>query len=484
MTTNNKKEILWTAKEAVEATGGEATHDFAATGISIDTRTLKKGQAFLALKGEKLDGHDYVEAAFKAGASAAIVSKDFKPEDATWPLLRVDDTMKALEGLGRASRARTKATIIGVTGSAGKTGTKEMLSVMLGAIGETHASKKSFNNHWGVPLSLANLPKTARFAVFEMGMNHKGEMSALTAQVRPQIVIITTIEPAHIEHFKTVEAIADAKAEIFEGMDDKGIVILNVDNPHFARLKNAAEKRGLRKIYGFGEDEEAKSRLIDCTLHADSSRVTADILGERVKYKINIPGKHIVVNSLGALTVVKAAAGELGKAVEALKNSEPVEGRGNRIMVTLDGGKPPLTIIDESYNANPASMLAALKVFELVQPAPEGRRIAVLGDMLELGKDGPRLHAELANPLLKAKTELLFCCGPQMDALYHALPPDWRGAHESDSKALAARVIEAVRPGDVLLIKGSAGSKMGYIIHALQALQPSQQKQKDQRNAV
>jgi UDP-N-acetylmuramoyl-tripeptide--D-alanyl-D-alanine ligase len=480
----NKKDIIWTSAEAVAATGGHATHAFEVTSISIDSRTIKEGQAFLALKGDKLDGHDYVEAAFKAGASAAIVSKDFKPKDDKWPLLQVDDTMEALEALGKASRDRTQALVIGVTGSAGKTGTKEMLAVMLEAVGKTHASKKSFNNHWGVPLTLANLPRDARFAVFEMGMNHKGEMAALTAQVRPQIVIITTIEPAHIEHFKTVEAIADAKAEIFQGMDAKGIAVLNVDNPHFNRLKVAAEKAGLRKIYAFGEDEAAQSRLVDCTLHADSSRVTADILGERVKYKLNIPGKHIVHNSLGALTVVKAAAGELTRSVEALKNSTPVEGRGNRIQVTLEAGKPPLTIIDESYNANPASMLAAFEVFSLVNPANGGRRIAVLGDMLELGKDGPRLHAELANPLLRAKTELLYCCGPQMDALYQALPPDWRGGHADDSKSLIAKVIETVRPGDVLLIKGSAGSKMGYIIHALQALQPGQQKPKDQRNAV
>lgn len=482
---NNKKtDVIWTSAEAVAATGGHATHEFAATGVSIDTRTLQKGQAFLALKGDKLDGHDYVEAAFKAGASVAIVAKGYKPKDAAWPLLQVEDTMQALEALGKASRDRTKAAIIGVTGSAGKTGTKEMIAVMLGASGKTHASKKSFNNHWGVPLSLANLPKDARFAVFEMGMNHKGEMTALTKQVRPHIVIITTIEPAHIEHFKTLEAIADAKAEIFLGMDAKGIVILNVDNPHFSRLKNAAEKQGLRKIYGFGEDEAAQSRLVDCTLHADSSRVTADVLGERVKYKLNIPGKHIVMNSLGALAVVKVASNELSKAIEALKNSEPVEGRGNRILVTLEAGKPPLTIIDESYNANPASMLAAFKVFELVHPSEGGRRIAVLGDMLELGKDGPRLHAGLANPLLKAKTELLYCCGPQMDALFQALPPDWRGGHTDDSKSLIPKLLEIVKPGDVLLIKGSAGSKMGYIIHALQALQPSQQKAKDQRNAI
>jgi len=488
MTATDTQKPLWTSAEAAAATNGTASSDFAITGVSIDTRTIKKGELFVALKGENFDGHNFATNAIAAGASAALVNRaagvDAKPS------LAVDDTQKALEALGAASRARTNAVVIGVTGSAGKTGTKELLSIMLSALGDTHASKKSFNNHWGVPLSLSNLARDAKYAVFEMGMNHAGEMTALSAQVKPHIALITTIEPAHIEHFKTVEAIADAKAEIFTGMEPSGIAILNIDNPHFARLKAAAEKAGLRKIYGFGEDEDAQSRLVDCTLHADSSRVTADILGERVKYKLNIPGKHIVMNSLGALTVVKAAGGNLQKAVEALRNSEPTEGRGNRHSITLQEGQPPLLIIDESYNANPASMLAAFKVFEMVTPVEGGRRIAVLGDMLELGKDGPRLHAGLANPLLLAKTDLLFCCGPQMDALFQALPPDWRGAHANDSRDLAKALLEAVKPGDVVLVKGSAGSKMGYIVHALQTAAAAKQPPKsplipkDQQDAV
>jgi UDP-N-acetylmuramoyl-tripeptide--D-alanyl-D-alanine ligase len=477
---NNKKEILWTSEAAAKVTGGETTHDFAVTGIASDVHMLKEAQAFIALKNDEHDGHKDVEAAFRAGAVAAIVSKTFKPKDPHWPLLQVDDTGKALEALAAVARNHAKATVIGVTGSAGKSGATEMLAIMLGAMGKTHAS----SGNSGALLALANLPADAKYGVFEMGMHNKGEMAALTRIVRPHVALVTTIEPKHLERFKTVEAIADAEAEIYQGMDAKGIVVLNHDNPHFTRLKNTAEKAGLRKVYGFGEDDGAQSRLVDCTLHADSSRVTADILGERVKYKLAIPGKHIVLNSLGALAVVKAVAGELSKPVEALKNSTPIEGRGNRILVTLEAGKPPLTIIDESYNATPESMLAALRVFELSHPANGGRRIAVFGDMLELGKDGPRQHAQLANPLLKAKTDLLYCCGPQMDALYQALPPDWRGAHTDDSKSLASKLIDIVRPGDVLLIKGSSGNKMGYIIHALQALQPTQAKAKDQRNAV
>ncbi len=471
----DEKPNLWTGTEAAAATHGAMSHDFKVTGVSIDSRSIKPGDLFVALKGENFDGHNFVDAAFKAGAGAALVAKSYAPA-AGGALLRVDETLAAMEDLAKAARDRTKAVVIGVTGSAGKTGTKELLSIMLSALGETHASKKSFNNHWGVPLSLSNLPREAKYAVFEMGMNHSGEMAALTKQVRPNIALITTIEPAHIEHFKTVEQIADAKAEIFQSMDESGIAVLNQDNPHFARLRAAAERAGIRKIYGFGEDDAAQSRLVDCMLHADSSRVTADILGERVKFKLNIPGKHIVLNSLGALTVVKAAGGNLQQAVEALRNSEPTEGRGNRHSIVLEEGKPPLTIIDESYNANPASMLAAFKVFEMVNPVPGGRRIAVLGDMLELGKDGPRLHAELANPLLRAKTDLLFCCGPQMDALYQALPEPWRGGHADDSRALAKKLLEAVKPGDVLLVKGSAGSKMGYIVHALQAQAPARAK--------
>ncbi len=468
---------LWTSKEIERATGGKATADFEASGVSIDSRTLKSGEIYLALKGEQFDGHDYVDAAFKAGAVAALVKRDFLSK--SLPLVHADDTMEALEKLGAAARSRSTAKITAVTGSVGKTGSKEMLFIVLNALGKTHASKKSFNNHWGVPLSLANMPKDAAYGIFELGMNHAGEMTRLTEQVKPHIVLITTIEPAHIEHFKNVEAIADAKAEIFTGLDKNGFAILNIDNPHYTRLKNHAEKCGIKKILSFGEDEDAYARLIDCALHADSTRITAEIGGERVKYKLNIPGRHIAENSLGVLTVVKAAGGNLHAAVKALENSEPVEGRGNRIQVVLAEGQPPLTIINESYNANPASMLAAFQVFGLATPPPGGRRIAVLGDMLELGRDGPRLHADLANPLLKAKADLVFCCGLQMDAMYQLLPPGWRGAHAKDSQELAAHVAAAVRPGDIVLVKGSAGSKMSYIVQALQSINA-----KEARHAV
>lgn len=476
------KDALWTSDEIVKAMDGKATAGFEATGVSIDTRTLKKGDVYIALKGDALDGHDYVDAAFRAGASGAIVRDGFK--SAAGPLVHVKDTMAALESLGRASRARTTAKIIAVTGSAGKTGTKEMLSVALGASGKTHASEKSFNNHWGVPLSLALMPKDARFGVFELGMNHTGELARLTEQVRPDIAVITTVEPAHIEHFKSVEEIADAKAEIFQGMGKDGIAVLNFDNAHFARLRSHAEKRGIGKILSFGEDEKADSRLIDCSLHADCSKVTADILGGKVKYRLNIPGKHIAMNSLAVLTVIRAVDGNMDAAIEALRVTAPVEGRGNRIQLVIAEGQPPVTIINETYNANPASMLAAFQVLALVEPPPGSRRIAVLGDMLELGRDGPQLHAALANPLLKAKADLVFCCGAQMDAMYQTLPEGWRGGHTKDSQQLAPLVAAAVRPGDVVLVKGSKGSKMPYVLQALQALALPQVKSKEQIHAV
>lgn len=469
---------MWTAKDVEAATGGKSTKDFTGTGASIDSRTLQAGDIFIALQGVSMDGHQFIAAAEKAGAAAAIVKEGFSSNNINLPLVFVPDTFKALEGLAAFARARTKAKIIGVTGSAGKTGTKEMLSIAFSAHGKVHASKKSFNNHWGVPLSLANLPAGADIGIFEMGMNHKGEIESLSAQVRPDIAIITTIEPAHIETLGSLEGIADAKAEIFSGMTAAGIAILNIDNPQFRRLKAAAEARGIQNILSFGEDEDAASKLLDCTLHADSSRVAASIMGETVKYRLNIPGKHIALNSLAALTAVKAGGYALLEAVEAIKTAEPVAGRGTRLSVIVEAGAPPLTVIDESYNANPASMLAAFQVLELATPAKGGRRIAILGDMLELGKEGPQLHAGLANPLLKAKTDLVFCCGPQMEAMFALLPPDWQGGHAKDSRALIPLVAEAVKGGDVVLVKGSAGSKMAYIVEALQSLN------KDQRHAV
>ncbi len=495
---------LWTRAEIEEAlakiNGGvevDGADDFAINGIEGDSRAVKAGDLFVARKGEVTDGHNYLAGAFKAGATAAFVRKDYvrpnKPEAANWNLIRVDDPDAALIALGQAARKRFKGKIIAVTGSAGKTGTKEMLATALGALGKTHASQKSYNNHVGVPLTLALMPRDAVYAVIEMGMNHAGELSQLTQQVRPHIAIVTTIEPAHIEHFGTLEKIADAKAEIFEGLtaDNNGnapVAILNCDNPMFARLKAAASQNPAVRVLAFGEDDHADTRLIDCALHADSSKITADVTGDSVRMRLNIPGKHIAQNALAVLTAIKTAGGNLPKAVAALESAQAVGGRGARITLMIDGSPPPVTLIDESYNANPGSMRAALDTFAITEPAPGGKRIAVLGDMLELGKDGPRLHAELANAVLHAKVDQLFCCGPQMEALYQTLPQPWRGAHTPDSKALVAPLLAVIKPGDVILVKGSLGSKMAYIVEALQALNTastgSNAKPKDNKNAL
>jgi len=463
------KEILWTSKEILKAIGGESSSEFEASGISIDSRSLKKGEIYIAIKGDNLDGHDYVSAAFEAGASAAIVEKTFKL-DTDKTLIYVENSFEALQNIGIESRKRTSAKIIAVTGSAGKTGTKELLSIAFKPFGKTYASKKSFNNHWGVPLSLANMPLDCEFGIFELGMNHKGELEELAKQVMPNIAIITTIEPVHIEFFKNIEEIAEAKAEIFKSMESKAVAILNLDNPMYLKLKKAALSEGINNIISFGEDEAADIILNDYSLSSDSIKIVALIDKKKIKYKLNIAGKHIAVNSLSVLAAVKSLGYNISKAVEALKTSEPVEGRGNRILVNIVEGEPPITIIDESYNANPASMLAAFNVFQMAEPQNEGRRIAVLGDMLELGRDGPKLHTGLVNPLLKAKADLVFCCGPQMEALFSILPQDWQGGYKNNSQDLAQDLIANIKPGDVVLVKGSAGSKMSYVVQALESL--------------
>lgn len=484
MTTPEKS--LLTSEFAATATGGTATAPFAASGLSIDTRTLKPGDLFVALKGPAMDGHAFVEQAFKAGASACVVAEGFVPPANCGPLLVVPDTQAAMENIGLAARARARAKIIGVTGSVGKTSTKEMLAIALAAYGATHASKKSFNNHWGVPLTLSNLPPDAAFGVFEMGMNHAGELDGLSQQVKPDVAIITTVEAAHIGHFKSVEAIADAKSEIFNGMAPGSVAILNADNPHFARMKAHAVEKGLA-VLTFGEDDAADARLTDCTLQSDGSRATVRLRGQDIKIRLSIPGKHVVMNALATLLTVDALGLDLAPAVEAIRTAEPVEGRGNKISLPTGPGSAPVTIIDESYNANPTSMKAAFEVLAMTPPGgPAGRRIAVLGDMLELGPQGPKYHAELANPLLKARADLVFTCGPLMDALAQTLPESWRGGHADDSQKLAALVCQTVGPGDVVLIKGSAGSKMAYIIKALtdKFANTNEPKRKDRPHAL
>ncbi|HEY8192012.1 MAG TPA: Mur ligase family protein, partial [Alphaproteobacteria bacterium] len=319
--------VIWTAKEAGAATGGDSRQDWAATGLSIDTRTIKPGDLFIALKGDRLDGHDYVADALMKGAAAVMVSRIPAGVKSNAPVLLVDDTFTALQALASSSRHRTGSKIIAVTGSVGKTGVKEMLAQVFAGQGQTHASKGSFNNHWGVPFSLASMHAGTDYGIFEIGMNHAGEITPLSQMVLPHVAIITTVESVHLENFNSVEDIADAKAEIFAGMDHNGVAVLNRDNPHYARLLAAARSRGLKTL-SFGEHEEADARLEECLLASNGSRVRAAFGTEKVDFDLRVSGKHMALNALSVLLAVKAVNGNLKKAIRALGKIEPVAGRG------------------------------------------------------------------------------------------------------------------------------------------------------------
>ena len=452
---------LWTAGDVAAATKGAVAGDWVASGISIDSRTLAPGDLFVALTGPNQDGHAFVGQAFDRGAAAAVVSRMPEGGADESSLVMVADTQAALEGLGRAGRLRTAARIAGVTGSVGKTGTKEALRHVLSRQSPTYASAASHNNHWGVPLSLARLPTGARFGVLELGMNHAGEIAALTRLVRPHVAVITTVAPAHLEFFSSVAAIADAKCEIFEGIEPGGVAIINRDSELYPRMRAHAERCRVGRIVTFGRDAAADWRLVDCRLRPELSEVVVVHRGRRIAYRLGTPGEHLVLNSLAVLAVSEALGADVAQAAAALGDLRAAAGRGERRRIAVGPGHAVL--LDESYNANPASMCAALAV---LGRAP-GRRIAVLGDMLELGPTTGDLHAGLAAPVEQAGVDLVFTCGPQMQHLHEALPPGRRGCHAQDSAALAPALLDALRPGDAVLVKGSLGSRMARVVTAL-----------------
>jgi UDP-N-acetylmuramoyl-tripeptide--D-alanyl-D-alanine ligase len=460
--------VLWTIDEMAAAMGARRAGDLpdAVGGLSIDSRTVVPGEAFFAIKGDALDGHDFVATALRAGAGLAVVSnkKRAAVEDDA-PLLIVRDVLVALRKLARAARARAAARVIAVTGSVGKTSTKEALSLALSRDGEAHASVASFNNHWGVPLSLARLPASARYAIFEIGMNHAGEIAPLAKLVRPHVAVITTVEPVHLEFFTSVEGIADAKAEIFAGVAPGGAAVLNRDNPHFERLRRRAKRAGVERIVSFGESDTADARLIKCATQPESSTVEADILGSRVAYKLGAPGRHLVLNSLAVLAAASIVGADLALAALALADLRPAVGRGTRLKLALHGGEA--LVIDESYNANPTSMRAALALLAQAPLSGYGRRVAVLGDMLELGSRAQDLHRDLANVINDVGIDLVFCAGPLMHALWQALPSERRGGYAESAAALEPDVVAAIHAGDAVMVKGSAGSKMAPIVKAL-----------------
>jgi UDP-N-acetylmuramoyl-tripeptide--D-alanyl-D-alanine ligase len=454
---------LWTSFDASVATAGKTAGRWVASGISIDTRTIEPGDLFIALSGENRDGHDFVAEALGKGAAAALVSRHPSNVPADAPLLTVGDTQAALEGLGRASRARSKARIVAVTGSAGKTTTKEMLRLILARSGSVAASAASYNNHWGVPLSLARMPVDAGFGVFEIGMNHAGEIRSLVKLVRPHVAVITTIAPAHLEHFGNVEAIADAKAEIFEGIEPGGVAILPAENPQFERLVGHAKTCGVSRILSFGKSPAADARLLSATSDGDGQNVLATIGKTRLAFSINAPGGHIAMNAIAALSAAHELGADFARGADALANFAALKGRGARFFA---GG---LEIIDESYNANPASMAAAIELLSRSTPKSGGRRIAALGDMRELGPEAATLHKALARNLAAARADLVFLCGSNMRALWDALPAKSRGAWAETSAELVPQLIASLKTGDVVLVKGSFGSRMSVVIDALRA---------------
>ena len=460
---------LWTIDAMAAAMRAERAGALPAevSGISIDSRSIGRGEAFFAIQGENRDGHDFVDAARKAGAGLAVVARDKRERFAAdAALLVVADVLEALRELGRAARARSAAKVVAVTGSVGKTGTKEALRLALTPDGETYASAASYNNHWGVPLSLARCPASAKYAVFEIGMNHAGEITPLTKLVRPHVAIVTAIEPVHLQYFGSLEKIADAKAEIFAGIEPGGAAVLNRDNGQYARLEAAAKAAGVARIVSFGEHAKADARLLRHSLQADCSTVEARILGADVTYKLGAPGKHLVLNSLSVLAAAVLVGADLALAGLALNNLKAAIGRGARTTLRVPGGSALL--IDESYNANPASMAAAIALLGQAPVGRHGRRIAVLGDMLELGSQGAELHRALAGPIQAAAVDLVFCSGPLMGALWEALPSGRRGGYAETAAGLEPAVLDAVGDGDAVMVKGSLGSKMGPIVKALE----------------
>ena len=467
--------MLWSREALVAATKGNAVGEWdSISGVSIDTRTIRPGDLFVALKDQR-DGHDFVAAALEGGASAALVSRpEACPIDA--PLLIADNPLFALEQLAEASRGRANAlSAIAVTGSVGKTSVKEALRAILSEQAATHASEKSYNNHWGVPLTLARMPEATRFGVFEVGMNHLGEITPLTQMVRPHVAVVTTVVPAHLGNFNDESEIAEAKAEIFKGLLPSGKALINRDNPWFDFLAERAAALGAQ-IVSFGEHPDSHIRLVTLKQQATTATVEADVMGQAVLYRLNAPGKHHVLNSLAVLGAAVLAGADLARAALSLKNWHPGEGRGSRKEIRTDPIDPAsaFLLIDESYNANPASVRAALETLGLAEPGLDptgrsGRRIAVIGDMLELGPRADELHAEIAAAPEMSKVDIAFACGPHSRALYDALPPNKRGEWAEDSTKLAPMVRDAVRAGDALIVKGSLGSRMAKIVDVLNA---------------
>lgn len=435
-------------------------------GVSIDSRTIEPGDLFIAINGENSNGHDYVRRAFENGAAACVVDEDNVDSlSGAGPLYIVKDTLSAMERLGLASRQRSRAWICAVTGSVGKTSTKEALRLTLSHFGRTHASVASYNNHWGVPLTLSRMPLNADYGVFEIGMNHAGEIRPLVAMVRPNVAIVTTIAPVHIEHLGSLEAIADEKGEIYSMLAPEGVAIIPADAPHVERLVAAADRSQAARKLSFGESADADMRLVSIRGDARGSDLEVVFEGQTYRYRVGAPGRHQAMNSLIVLLAAHCFGCPIDEAASRLAEFTPPAGRGQQSTLRSRDGE--FVLIDEAYNANPVSMRAALAVLGDAQLGKGGRRIAVLGDMLELGDFSKRLHEELVEPILLNGVDLVFAAGPMMKGLFDNLPAERRGVWAPASVDIEQALIRDIRAGDAVMVKGSNGSRMSPIVTAI-----------------
>jgi UDP-N-acetylmuramoyl-tripeptide--D-alanyl-D-alanine ligase len=467
---------LWTDAEAAAATGGRATRPFAATGLSIDSREIAPGDLFVALTAAR-DGHDFAADAFARGAAAALVARVPPGVGPEAPLLLVPDVQAALEALARAARARAEVRVVGVTGSVGKTSTKEMLRAVLSGQGPAHAAERSFNNHWGVPLTLARMPRATAFAAIEIGMNRPGEIAPLSRLARPHVAIVTAVAPAHLEAFGSVEGIAHEKASILDGLEPGGTAVLTRDAGTWPILAAKARAVGARLVT-FGAHPEADWRLLEARVTGEMTVARAEARGAPVLFRVMSPGRHFAANALAALAAAEALGLDPAIAAADLGRWRPPPGRGTRERLVLDPVEEHLTIdlIDDAYNANPASVAAALEVLALTPPqdgvgrVARGRRIAILGDMLELGPTEAGLHAAIARHPALAGVATVHCVGPRMRHLWEALPAAQRGEWHETADALARRVRHLIDAGDVVLVKGSKASHVSRVVDAIRKL--------------
>jgi len=457
---------LWTSSDIAAATGGKAAGQWAVDGVSIDSRTVVEGDLFIALEGPRFDGHAFVGAARSQGAAAAMVaaSADLSGQNIDDALIiAVDSTMAALTDLAAAGRARIDGRVVAVTGSVGKTTTKEALALVLGRQGRCHATLGNLNNHWGAPLTLARMPADTEYAVIELGMNHAGEIEPLSRLARPHVALITAVEAVHLEFFDSVAGIADAKAEIFAGLSAGGTAVIPGDNAYRDRLLAAARASGAEHIVTFGTERDCAYRLIAWSTTESGTRIAADVNGRRVVFDIGLSGKHMALNSLAVLAAIDALGADSEQAAADLTDMTAPRGRGARSVVAIPGGS--IVLVDESYNASPASVGAMMSALATVPRT--GRLIVALGDMLELGASATDLHRDVSVSVAAAGADLVFTAGPLMKHLHDALPSAQRGGHAATSTEIAAQVTAAVRPGDVVAVKGSFGSKMSVVVDAL-----------------